>query len=368
MFGEKFKRKFALTDQGVRNARLGAYWTVAANLTSFAGIGFLFLFVKQLTDAMTTGAELPGVLPYVLGLLAYFALSFLVHRMQYQNTYGTVYEEVGTLRKGLAERMRKLPLSFFMGRDLADLSETIMSDVKTLEHVWSHVLGYLYGSYIFTAVVAVVLLTYDWRLAIAALWSVPVAFALLFGSRKMTVKSQAEAKAAALGVSEDVQETLDNVREIRAINQEERYLSGLFAAMDKAEASQTMVELGNGIVINAASVIMRLGIATTIMVGANLIVAGQIDFMVFFAFLLCVSRIYSPFDQSLALIAEVFFSEVSAKRLQAIYNEPTAGGAESFSPKGHDIVFDNVGFSYDGAPVLRGASFVARSQYASASS
>ena len=360
MFGEKFKRKFALTDQGVRNARLGAYWTVAANLTSFAGIGFLFLFVKQLTDAMTTGAELPGVLPYVLGLLAYFALSFLVHRMQYQNTYGTVYEEVGTLRKGLAERMRKLPLSFFMGRDLADLSETIMSDVKTLEHVWSHVLGYLYGSYIFTAVVAVVLLTYDWRLAIAALWSVPVAFALLFGSRKMTVKSQAEAKAAALGVSEDVQETLDNVREIRAINQEERYLSGLFAAMDKAEASQTMVELGNGIVINAASVIMRLGIATTIMVGANLIVAGQIDFMVFFAFLLCVSRIYSPFDQSLALIAEVFFSEVSAKRLQAIYNEPTAGGAESFSPKGHDIVFDNVGFSYDCAPVLRGASFVAR--------
>ncbi|SER30319.1 ABC transporter ATP-binding protein [Parafannyhessea umbonata] len=360
MFGEKFKRKFALTDQGVRNARLGAYWTVAANLTSFAGIGFLFLFVKQLTDAMTTGAELPGVLPYVLGLLAYFALSFLVHRMQYQNTYGTVYEEVGTLRKGLAERMRKLPLSFFMGRDLADLSETIMSDVKTLEHVWSHVLGYLYGSYIFTAVVAVVLLTYDWRLAIAALWSVPVAFALLFGSRKMTVKSQAEAKAAALGVSEDVQETLDNVREIRAINQEERYLSGLFAAMDKAEASQTMVELGNGIVINAASVIMRLGIATTIMVGANLIVAGQIDFMVFFAFLLCVSRIYSPFDQSLALIAEVFFSEVSAKRLQAIYDEPTAGGAESFSPKGHDIVFDNVGFSYDGAPVLRGASFVAR--------
>ena len=247
MFGEGFKRRFALTDQGVTNAKKGALWTIAVNLIDFAGIVFLYQLMAQLVTALTEGGGLPSILPYAALLVAFVVVSFLAHKQQYFNTYGTVYHEVGVLRIGLAERLRRLPLSFFMGRDLADLSETIMGDVDALEHVWSHVLGYLYGAYVSTAIVAVGLLAFEWRLALAVLWSVPLAFGLLFGLRRMTLESQRAARADSLEVSDAIQETLENVREIRATNQEERYLDGLREKIDHAEASQTASELKTGL-------------------------------------------------------------------------------------------------------------------------
>ncbi|MFC2705349.1 MAG: ABC transporter ATP-binding protein [Olsenella profusa] len=360
MFGERFKRRFALTDQGVTNVKKGALWTIAVNLIDFAGIVFLYQLMAQLVMALTEGGELPSILPYAALLVAFVVVSFLAHKQQYFNTYGTVYHEVGMLRISLAERLRRLPLSFFMGRDLADLSETIMGDVDALEHVWSHVLGYLYGAYVSTAIVAVGLFAFEWRLALAVLWSVPLAFGLLFGLRRVTLESQRAARADSLGVSDAIQETLENVREIRATNQEERHLDGLRKKIDHAEASQTASELKTGLSVNAASVIMRMGVATTVVAGAALMLSGQIGFMVYFAFLLTVTRIYAPFDQALALIAEMFSSEVSASRLQSIYDEPVAQGQEAFTPAGHDIVFDDVGFAYQDERVLDGVSFTAR--------
>ena len=238
-------------------------------------------------------------------------------------------------------------MGYFGKRDLADLTETIMGDVNRMEHVWSHVLGYLYGAYLSTAIIAVCLLVYDWRLAIACLWGVPVAFGLLFGTRRISAQTSERTKKAAIRVSDGIQEALENVREIRATNQEERYLAGLNQKIDDHEKVTIQGELGTGIFVNAASVIMRLGVATTILVGAGLILSGQIDFMLLFLFLLVITRVYAPFDQSLALIAEMFVSQVSADRMNEIYDTPTAEGAEVFQPKGHDIEFDHVGFAYD---------------------
>ena len=183
-----------------------------------------------------------------------------------------------------------------------------MGDVNRMEHVWSHVLGYLYGSYISTAIIAVCLLAYDWRLALACLWGVPVAFALLFGSRKITSRSAERTKKAALVVSDGIQEALENVREIRATNQDERYLAGLNQKIDEHERIMIRGELGTGLFVNAASVIMRLGVATTILVGASLILSGQIDFMLLFLFLLVITRVYAPFDQSLAPVSYTHLS------------------------------------------------------------
>ena len=374
MFGEAFKRKFALTDQGVANVKKGTFWTVIVNFIDFAGIGILFMLMKQLMATLLSGAPSPELLPYVGGIVVFLVVSFVAHKMQYKNTYGTVYGEVGKIRISLAERLRKLPLSFFAGRDLADLAETIMSDVDRLEHVWSHVLGYLYGSYISTAVVAVALIAFDWRMGIAVMWGVPVAFGLLFGLRKVFAKSTRRSRADALIVSDGIQEMLDTAREIRATNQVERHLGELEAKIDTSEQSTAFAELRVGLVVNAASVIMRLGVATTIILGVNLMLAGQINFLVFFMYLLTVSRIYAPFDQALALIAELFISEVSAERLQAIYDEPVAEGANTFVPDGHDIVFDSVSFAYkaksahgekniqeeDPSSVLNNVSFTAK--------
>ena len=360
MFSKKFQRKYALTDQGVKNTKKGAFWTVIVNLVVMGGMGILYLFMNTLIGTLTDGAPLPGPALFLGLVIAFVILSFVTHLQQYHATYGLVYNEVKSTRLSLAERLRKLPLGYFGKRDLADLTETLMGDVNRMEHVWSHVLGYLYGAYISTAIIAVCLLVYDWRLTIACLWGVPVAFGLLFGTRKISARASERTKQAAIRVSDGIQEALENVREIRATNQEVRYLAGLNQKIDDHEKVTIQGELGTGIFVNAASVIMRLGVATTILVGASLILSGQIDFMLLFLFLLVITRVYAPFDQSLALIAELFVSQVSADRMNEIYNTPTAEGVERFQPKGHDIVFDHVGFAYDKKNVLDGVNFTAR--------
>ena len=360
MFDKKFQRKYALTDQGVQNTKKGAFWTVIVNLVVMGGVSVLYLMMSGFMDTLTDGSPLPGAwLPMVLTVL-FAVLSFVTHLQQYRATYGLVYGEVKATRLRLAERLRKLPLGYFGKRDLADLTETLMGDVNRMEHVWSHVLGYLYGAYISTAIIAVCLLVYDWRLAIACLWGVPVAFALLFGSRRFASRAAERTKAAGIRVSDGIQEALENVREIRATNQEERYLAGLDRKIDEHERIMIRGELGTGVFVNAASVIMRLGVATTILVGAQSILSGRIDFMLLFLFLLVITRAYAPFDQSLALIAEMFVSQVSADRMNEIYETPIAEGSETFAPRGHDIVFDHVSFAYDQKDVLRDVSFTAR--------
>ena len=360
MFSKKFQRKYALTDQGIRNTRKGAFWTVVVNLVVMGGVGILYLamssFMAELTE---TGHILSAGLAAAL-IILFIILSFLTHLEQYNATYGLVYNEVKATRISLAEKLRRLPLSFFGKRDIADLTETIMGDVNRMEHVWSHVLGYLYGAYISTAIIALCLLLYNWKLAIASLWGVPVAFALLFGSRKFASGSAERTKKAALRVSDGIQEALENVREIRETNQKERYLAELDRKIDEHERIQTKGELGTGIFVNGASVIMRLGIATTILAGASLILSGEIDFMLFFMFLLVITRVYAPFDQSLTLIAEMFISQVSADRMMEISDTATAGGSDTFQPDGHDIVFDNVSFAYDSKDVLTNVSFTAK--------
>lgn len=360
MFGEKFQRTYALTDQGVKNAKRGTLFTVITNLVVMAGTGILYLVMGSFMETLIGESAATNILVPILLIIAFLLLSFITHYLQYKATYGLVYGEVKTTRLHLAERLRKLPLGYFGKRDLADLTETLMGDVNRMEHVWSHVLGYLYGAYISTAIIAICLIFYNWKLAIACLWGVPVAFALLFGSRKLTARSSQITKAAAIRVSDGIQEALENVREIRATNQEKRYLNGLDEKIDQHEKVTIKGELTTGLFVNAASVIMRLGVATTILVGTNLILSGQIDFMLLFLFLLVITRVYAPFDQSLALIAEMFVSQVSADRINEIYETPIATGSDSFEPQGHDIVFDRVSFSYDHKEVLHDVSFTAK--------
>ncbi len=360
MFGEKIKRKYALTDQGLINTRKGAVWTIIVNLLAMAGAGILYMLMRDLMGTLNEGKEIPNMWIYIGAVVLFLILSFTSHLQQYRNTYGVVYQEIKDVRIGIAERMRKLPLGYFGKRDLADLTETIMGDVTRMEHVWSHVLGYLYGSYVSTAIIAVMLAVMDWRLMIACLWGVPVAFLLLFGSRSLSKKKSEITKKAAISVADGMQETFENIREIRATNQEERFVFEMDKKIDNLEKQMLRGELTAGIFVNTASVIMRLGVATTILTGAGLILSGQIDFMTLFMFLLVITRVYAPFDQSLALIAEVFMSYVSANRLMEIYDTPIAEGSDEFHPANHDIVFRDVEFAYDDEPVLNGVTFTAK--------
>lgn len=358
------KETYALTDEGVKNIRWGTFWTVACNLIVMFGVGIFFTLMQQLIDALCYGALLPEVGPYAIGLVVFAGALWAAHWFQYEHTYGKTYRESGQQRIALAERLRVLPLSFFGKRDLADLTETIMTDATTMEHVYSHVLPYLYGSYISTGIIAACLLAFNWQLTCAALWSVVVAFALLFASRKFTAPMQRKTRQATLAMAENTQETLECIREIRATSQEDAYLEQADQYIDGAERAMLRSEIGTGIPVQVTQAIMRLGIATTILVGALMIAQGQIGFMIMFGFLLVVSRIYAPFDQATMMMAELFMAkEVAAPRMRELFDLKAATGNKGFAPDGHDIVFENVSFSYDDAgakSVLRDVSFMAK--------
>lgn len=357
------KEKYALTDEGVKNIRLGAFWTVIVNLVAMFGIGFFFLLMQQLIDSLTVGAPLPDMMPYAMGLVIFAIALWVAHWLQYDYTYGKTYRESGKQRIALAERLRELPLSFFGRRDLSDLTETIMTDATTMEHVYSHVLPYLYGTYVSTGIIAVCLLAFNWQLALAALWSVPVAFALLFWSRRFSAPLMRKTRKSALAMTENTQEMLECVREIRATNQVDAYLEKADGFIDRLEKTMFRSEVGAGIPVQLTQAIMRFGIATTILAGSLMLADGSIGFMVMFGFLLVVSRIYAPFDQSCLMLAELFMAtEVAAPRMRALYDEPATTGTSDFAPQGHDVVFEDVTFSYGSGdePVLGDVSFIAK--------
>ncbi len=353
------KEKYALTDEGVRNVRLGTVWTAVANLIIFMGIGLLYMLMDGVVAAYTQGDAMPSLwgpiplmeqaglgIPFWILLIVFIVLLLIAEYYAYYYQYGVIYNESGRQRIGLAERLRKLPLSFFGKRDLADLTETIMGDVKITEHAYSHVLPELYGAYVTLGTAAVGLFVFDWQLALAALWSVPVAFILLFASRKMLSPLMRKTRLKNLQVSEDIQEALECVREVRATNQVERYLEGIKRDIDASEKQTIKGELVTGICVNGSQIVLRLGLASTIVAGATFILEGSCTFMVLFCFLLVVSRIYAPFDQAMMLIAELFSAQTAAARMKSFYEEPIAVGAEQFEPQGHTVVFDKVSFSY----------------------
>ena len=355
------KEKYALTDEGVRNVKLGAAWTAAANIAVFAGVGIIYMLMDAFMAHLTDGAALPDPLPYLAGLAVFIIALFLAEYYAYYYQYGVIYKESGRQRINLAERLRKLPLSFFGRRDLADLTETLMTDVKTTEHAYSHVLPELYGAYITLGVAAVGLFAFDWRLALASLWSCPVGLAVLFGARSALQPMMHATRMRGLAISEDIQEALECVREVRATNQEERYLEHIRRDIDEAERQAFKSEIACGVCVNGGQIILRLGFATTVLAGAAFIMDGTCTFMTLFAFLVVVSRIYAPFDQCLMLIAELFSARTASARMRSFYEEPLATGDGAFEPVGHDVVFDDVSFSYGGAEqVLSHVSFTAR--------
>ena len=354
------QEKYALTDEGMRNVKLGTVWTAASNLVIFGGVGIIYKLMESLVAHLTQGAPLPAPAPYALAVAVFAVVLFVTEYWAYYYQYGVIYKESGRQRIGLAERLRKLPLSFFGRRDLADLTETLMTDVKTTEHAYSHVLPELYGAYVTLAVAAVGLFAFDWRLAVASLWSCPVGLAILFGARRTLQPMMEKTRMRGLATSEDIQEALECVREVRATNQEDRYLEHIHADVDAAERQAARSEIACGVCVNGAQIVLRLGLATTVLAGAAFILEGSCTFMTLFAFLIVVSRIYAPFDQCLMLIAELFSAKTAAARMKGFFEEPLARGSEAYDQAGHDICFDDVSFSYGGGEkVLDGVTFTA---------
>lgn len=352
----------ALTEQGAKSLRRGAVVCALANVVLMLPVGVFYLvtgeFLAHLEDPAT---PLPLLAPYLVLIVAVLAVVFATQYWQYHATYSVVYQESARKRIGLAERLRVLPLSFFGKRDLADLTSVVMKDAADQERLFSHTMPQLFGTGASTAIVAVMLLVFDWRLALASLWPVPVAAIVLLATTRLQTAATRKKNAAALVLADGIQEYLESNREVRALNRTDDFLARLNGNVDAFERAKLAAELTTGTAVSSTQTLLRLGTVTTILAGTALVAAGQCDLLVFFCFMLVVTRLYDPINLILQSTAELIDMRESLARMRAIEQEPAQVGSVDFAPQGHDIVFDGVSFSYEnGEPVLADVSFTAR--------
>lgn len=355
---QKLQKKYALSEQGAKDLVQGCIACVAQNLTFLPPVGLLYLLVR---DLMQGGVAADRVLWYGIGCLICIGLIMAATWWQYNATYFATYRESGVRRISLAERLRKIPLAFFGKKDLADLTSTIMADCTFLEQSFSHFIPELCGAMISTTVVAIGLLAMDWRMAIAALWVMPISFAIVWFSARIQERLNEKSMAAKMACADGIQECIETVRDLKSCNAEENYLAGLQKKIKAVERRAVVSEFGTAVFVVSATLLLKLGIATTALVGSILLMQGTLDVLTFFMFLLVVSRVYDPLQGALQNLAAVISTRTNIARMNEILEYPIQKGTTEMHPQGYDVVFDQVGFAYgDGEAVLQDVSFTAK--------
>lgn len=352
------QRRFALSRQGAADLIKGCIACVAQDISFMIPVGLLYSFV---IDTMNGGVNENRIVFYVTGVLVCLALIFVVTWFQYNATYLATYVESGVRRISLAEQLRKIPLSFFGKKDLADLTNSIMGDCATLETAFSHYVPALAGSLISTALIAVSLFAIDFRMALAAIWVLPIAFTITFFSARIQEYFNRKSVAANVALEAGVQECIESLQDLKANNAEENYLKGLNKKIDYVEKRHIISELGTALFVVSSTLILKFGIATVALAGSALLIRGEIDVPVFFMFLLVASRLYAPLEGALQNLAAIISTKTNINRMNEILDQPVQTGTDTLTNKGYDIVFDHVGFAYNtGKIVLKDVSFTAK--------
>ena len=352
------QRRFALSKEGAVDLIKGCIACVAQDISFMFPVGLLYYFV---IDTMNGGVSENRIVFYVVGALVCLCLIFIATWFQYNTTYLATYVESGVRRISLAEQLRKIPLSFFGKKDLADLTNSIMGDCATLETAFSHYVPALAGSMISTTLIAICLFVYDWRMALAAVWVLPIAFAITFFSARIQGYFNRKSVAAKVALESGVQECIESLQDLKANNAEESYLKGLGRKIDYVEKRHIISELGTALFVVSSTLILKFGIATVALVGSALLLRGEIDIPLFFMFLLVASRLYAPLEGALQNLAAVISTKTNINRMNEILDQPFQTGSNRVTNKGYDIVFDHVGFAYNtGETVLKDVSFIAK--------
>lgn len=355
---KKIQKKFALSEQGARDLVKGCITCVFSNLALIFPVGLLYTLVSDLLTGTSLSARMPL---YVGGCILCLVLIFITTWFQYNATYFATYVESGVRRISLAEKLRRLPLSFFGKKDLSDLTSTIMADCTFLEQSFSHFIPELFGSIISTVFVSVCLFFIDYRMALAALWVVPVSFAIVALSSRVQKKLSQKQMDAKMECADGIQECLESVRDLKSNNAEDSYLEGLDKKIKGVEKRAVISELGTAVFVVSAQMILKAGIATVALAGSILLAKGSLDLLTFFMFLLLASRLYDPLQTSLQNLAAIITTRTNIARMNEILGHPVQEGSAAMNYQGFDIVFDHVGFAYnDKETVLKDVSFTAR--------
>lgn len=356
---ENLKHTFALSDKGAKDMVKAFIACILHNLSLIFPVVLLYSLISDLLEGGIPHGK--GIF-YIVGILITLAFIMLTYYIQYNATFFATYVESGVRRLTLAEKLRKIPLSFFGKKDLSDLTSVLMADCATLESGLSHWVPEFVGSIISTIIIAVGIFLFDWRMAFASLWVLPVSFGIILTTAGIMRVKQEKVSEVSIVCADGIQECLESVRDLKANNAEEEYIKGLDKKIKAVEKHTVIGELTNAVFNTSARMILKLGIATTVLVGSMLLVEGKITLLTFFAFMILVSRTYDPLIAALDnLCAIISMKNIQCKRMDEILSHPEQEGADKLTNKGCDIVFDHVGFSYNsGETVLKDVSFTAK--------
>lgn len=358
MMIKKLQHKFALSERGAKDLIQGIIACALQNISFMFPVALLYFFVS---DLLNSGIKPEKIWFYILGCIIALALIFAVTYWQYNSTFLATYVETGTRRITLAEKLRKIPLSFFGKKDLADLTSTIMADCTYLETAFSHFIPPFVGAIISTVLISISLFFFDWRMAIASLWVLPVAFTIIGLSSKVQKSLNHKSMDAKMACADGIQECIETIQDLKANNAEQAYMAGLDTKIDNVEKRALKSEFGTAAFVVSAGLILKLGIATTALVGSILLINRQLDVLTFFMFLLVVSRLYDPMQSTLQNLAAIISTSTNVARMNEILDHDVQTGDKKLTNKGYDIKFENVEFSYNNKEnVLRDVSFVAK--------
>lgn len=351
-----------MSEQGAKNLQKSIFSHTILNLTKMfpPTIGFVFLFqYLGSLEGIPAPVELTLV-DYIVIILVMLLVMFFVARWDYVRLYDNVYNESANSRIDIANRLKKLPLSYFGKRDVSDLSATMMSDLNLYEQIFSHSVPHIYATSISTVIISVMILAYNWQLGLAALWVIPVSL-LLFSLSKKKQRNDVNAYVkTSRDMLDGLQEQIDQIQEIKSYNLEERTLNEFYHKIDGNTRNKVKMELSAGIATALAGMLMKLGIVSVAIVGANMLIAGQINILVYIAYLILTASIYVPIEGILSFMAMIVTLDGVVARIKEIKTMPIQEGKQEMNPRDYSIDFKDVVFGYEDYTVINGVSFTAK--------
>ena len=355
-----FQNRFALSEKGAKDLRRGIAFSTLLNLALMLPPSYLFLFLMEYLEADSCIGQ-HTLWFYVLLAVVLMCVMFFISRWQYDSTYTTIYNESAQRRIGLAEKLRRLPLAFFGERNLSDLTSTIMEDCTSLEQIFSHAVPQLFASVLSMLIIAVSLFFYDWRLAAALFWVVPLALATLLLARRMMDRSFKQNYRVKRSVTEQVQEGLECIQEIKSYNGEAEYNRSFDNRLKAYEKELVNGELVAGSFVNLSAMLLKLGMPTVIVAGAWMLQHGDVSIFVYLAFLLISAMVYNPIQDVCNNLAILAFLDVRINRMKEMEAMPEQEGSKEVKMDNYDIEFRNVSFAYETEKqVLHNVSFTAK--------
>ena len=355
-----FQNRFALSEKGAKDLQRGILFSTLLNMALMLPPTYLFLFLMEYVG-QHHGPQQPSLWLYLLLAAGLAAVMFVVSRWQYDSTYTTVYNESAQRRISMAEKLRRLPLAFFGERNLSDLTSTIMEDCTQLEQTFSHAIPQMFASVLSMLAIAVSLFCYDWRLALALFWVVPLGGGVLLLARRRLDRTFEHLYRVKRGVTEQVQEGLECVQEIKSYNGEKDFCRSFDKRLKSYERELEKHELAASVFINLSAVLLKLGLPSVILAGAWMLQRGEVTVFVYLAFLIVAAMVYNPIQDVYNNFVVLAFLDVRINRMKEIEAMPVQAGSQGLTISNYDIEFRNVSFAYEACKqVLHNVSFTAR--------